>query len=407
MNAQCSCGHEETFNIGTSSDSENSLSDWIAANPSFPQNVLSGPCLQVFGKLVIDKDYTFKGLIITMMPGSSIDVMPGFSLTITGNARLRACQTPPFNRLWEGITVLEGSSLFLNQANISDAKVAVRVFDNATLQLHRCNFNKNYTGIFFVGDGADPDNSGFVNLVNPTSVSRCSFTCFGSLLQDENGTTLADRSLYGIFLSNCDFFNVGVNETGSSNINSFFNQTVCIRADDCESLGVFNTVMTNITSTDTPMEIGVFTDNCTNKVNISHNKISKVRDGIWQKHSDLLAKNNTIAALDYGFYCQYVFNRFVQIIGQNSIHGGTGGIGIYGASSFGTNSFIKIAENKLISGGNNGAINAGYCSSRLTILDNPDIKAVGSSGSGIYLWNCLGKGLIRNNVINHPGKTVR
>lgn len=130
-----------------------------------------------------------------MMPGSSINVMPGFSLAITGNARLQACKTPPFNRLWKGISLFEGSSLFLNQANISDAKIGVSIADNTTLQLHRCSFDKNLIGLHFGSDGTDPNNSGTVNLVNPSSVSRCSFTCFGTLLKDENGATLADRSL--------------------------------------------------------------------------------------------------------------------------------------------------------------------------------------------------------------------
>ena len=57
--------------------------------------------------------------------GSDRIGLNGFSLTITGNAKLRACTPEPF--LWQGIVVSENSSLFLNQANISDAKYAVAV----------------------------------------------------------------------------------------------------------------------------------------------------------------------------------------------------------------------------------------------------------------------------------------
>jgi hypothetical protein len=181
-NAQCNCGAAFDINGNLPPETEVSLTEWIAANPTFPQNTLSGPCLRVTGTLIIDKNYTFSGVNIKMMPESRIIVKSGFSLTINQDAHLQACPTQPF--LWQGIFVDEGASLFLNRAHISDAKQAVTAYDNSTLQLHRSFFNKNWVGLFFPGDGPDSDKSGKINLVNPTNVSRCSFTCFGTLNQD-------------------------------------------------------------------------------------------------------------------------------------------------------------------------------------------------------------------------------
>lgn len=71
-NAQCNCSTDPMFIIGTNSGSETSLTDWIATNPSFPTHTLSGPCLQVFGTLTIDKDYIFTGWPLRWCRGQAL-----------------------------------------------------------------------------------------------------------------------------------------------------------------------------------------------------------------------------------------------------------------------------------------------------------------------------------------------
>ena len=174
-------------------------------NPVTFKNV--GGCITISGKLIIDREYNFDDGKIIMQPGSEIEVQKGFKLTIA-NAYLHSC-----NRMWKGITLLNGADIKIFGATIEDALYAVRCKANNKGDISNSKFNKNYVG--FYADGIPVATQKAVNVI----LSNNEFYCNGTLLPYFEATAInIGTTTYAGILANYAAFEVGLyNLTKSEN----------------------------------------------------------------------------------------------------------------------------------------------------------------------------------------------
>lgn len=217
---QCPAGNPMQYQIGE--DDEETL---LTETDMYKQNMgsMSGVCITVAGKLIIDVPYGFYGTSLMMQPGAEIVVNnPSATLSFYG-ATLRACY-----KLWRGINV--GPSCTLNMygnSRIEDAFYAIKLGDQSKGTLENCTFDKNHIGIF-----VDGSNSSSI-ITTSVIIKGNTFDCTGGVLNKWDNSTVDYYTKAGIEGNNA-VFQVGVNLDASSK--NTFNQMLCgILATNCNA----------------------------------------------------------------------------------------------------------------------------------------------------------------------------
>ncbi|TAK41130.1 MAG: DUF11 domain-containing protein [Saprospiraceae bacterium] len=108
---------------------------WPFPNPVF---------LHVQGDLTINESTLFPATSILQMGNGVKITIPTDKYMWIDNTRLHSC-----DKLWEGIRA-EQNATFVSEENsfVEDAKYALRVVDDATLNISETTFNRNYTSIY-------------------------------------------------------------------------------------------------------------------------------------------------------------------------------------------------------------------------------------------------------------------
>ena len=218
-------------------------------------------------------NFSFSGCIVKMAAGSTINVSPGKTLSITNTTSMFSCDQV---NMWSGINAAAGSTVIVNsQSSISDAIFGIKAVGNAYLNIQNSTFNRNYTGISFQNSSS-----------NTSAVSSTVFSCYlpgtatpANLLAPYT----TQRSIYGISILNSVL--VSANALTQLDFNN------CITGINA-SISRFNVYDSrfNLCST------AVNTANQTGDVHIDRNTINNCTNGIFAivGNKRFYASNNVI-----------------------------------------------------------------------------------------------------------------
>lgn len=295
----------------------------------------------VNGTWTINSDLTINNCEIFMAPGATIVVRPGTTLSLINGTYLHAgC-----GEMWESIVVAPGAELFLDNATIEDAIFGTSIWPQSNYQIKETTFNKNYVHVLFLPVS-------FFWFFNPPTgtITESRFLCHDDVNDMASNTTLLQpytgfRTLAGVYsINGYDGLVVGGDAAGNyfenanlgiycykGTLESYGNEFREIVQDgNCQNnsfwIGQCGSCITSESQTNlvvgsdlgTPSstlamrnfflhsDIGVYSQNDFNSINISHNSFDDVDFGIFVEHADAQANimDNGMKAVRIGIYCR-------------------------------------------------------------------------------------------------------
>ena len=269
----CPCIDGDSYEVG---DPENPTSVTIG-NSGLPSVSLTNGCVVVYGKLVVNQDYTFDGCLLVMEAGAEIEVTVNSKLTIKNGTLLRGCE-----RMWKGITI-KYSRLDMEGSTIKNAEYAVKAEHNSRIRMVNNTFDANYVGLLV--PAWSPSFNTFISFLNntPGDFSNNRFQFQSPYLPPYSGQT-SNPYIWpyaGILLENTRDLTIGHLQNGSI-VNYFDN----LRYGIIEKAGFRNEFsgcqMTNLVSPDPAIldGTGILIEKNTGKTTVQYCTMTNVWKGI-------------------------------------------------------------------------------------------------------------------------------
>ncbi|MFZ1496823.1 MAG: PKD domain-containing protein [Saprospiraceae bacterium] len=206
------CPCVDAYNIG-----QNGATTLLSQTP-LSGNILAGACVAIVGKLLVDKDFTFKTCDIRMQSGASIEVQGGADpklLTFMDSTNVHGCIN-----MWQGVVLQPNAKISVVRATIADTEYAIKTDAGAEVSLAKSTFARNYIGLyhppgvgnfnlsFFRGNTFHcSDGTNYVNLLPPYS---------------EQATMLTNITLVGIEINDVSAFQLGASPDGATSLSNAF-----------------------------------------------------------------------------------------------------------------------------------------------------------------------------------------
>lgn len=196
---------------------------------SYPGGFI-GEIVAVNGDLTLDGDFIINASELAIAQNVSIIIPSNFELTIENGSHLHGCPN-----MWDGIIILDGGELIIDNSEVEDAQRAVASENGAYFKITNSTFNKNYWGIVL-----EP----YASAAHPGYIDNTVFSCedaFG------NPTTLqfphlGEISYAGVRLIDNLYFEIG---DPSATGNQFRDMHFGVYSDN-SSIVVRNNTFTNI-----------------------------------------------------------------------------------------------------------------------------------------------------------------
>jgi len=229
------------------------LGGLLTVAPPFTISTGTYQSLLFGGTINIDMDLVLSdNLFVDMLPGTKINILPGYTLTIRNEAVLKAA----CDEMWDGI-YLDGSSNLsatniprlkvFNGVTIRDMENGIVVNNNAIYEIGNnqasVKLNKNYKNITVTGYS---NNTYTAN--HPSFVKNCRFTCEASTYTEPDDYLIAPHAnqvtFYGINILKVD--NITIGEATPMQFNLFENMNFGIISKN-SSINVYNNHFNHIT----------------------------------------------------------------------------------------------------------------------------------------------------------------
>ncbi len=265
------------LNIGFNSAS----TTFLFSSADIPKQITGG-CLSIKGKLVVDTDFTLDDVEVIMNSGAEIVVQNAAKFTIKKNTNINGC-----NNLWRSITIESGGSFISDgksaQNTINDAQYAVKPLGGATMKIIYTQFDRNYIGIYTA-----PTANGGAQSITTTGLSFNKF--FGTaVLKAPFDVTLppTPRAYAMAELNNTVGIDFQQNNVADGLANGLIANRSSFTMDRC-------TIKNTLQLPTYPIQQrGVFADNCAN-VKLTFNHFEQNKESIYSTASNIDAEQNTI-----------------------------------------------------------------------------------------------------------------
>lgn len=162
----------------------------------------------VYGRVLVDKHFTFTATNISVEPGGGFDVVKGNKFYLRSSTDVGVLENCPCP--WRGIDV--NGTLYTEDSRIRDALYAVRPIQTEgslpSLRLRTTAFNNNYIGL--MGSSGEFNLSAFSgNMLQSDGVRDwCSFDVIADPFEPSGGIFSNDRGWAGIFLRGINTFRI-------------------------------------------------------------------------------------------------------------------------------------------------------------------------------------------------------
>jgi hypothetical protein len=366
----CACV-QSVFNIGSTHLDEVSLSHWQSGQPQFNELSLKNGCLNINGTFVIDQNLRLNGTKVNLSPGAALIVKEGCSLRIDSGSELSACS----GQLWQGITVMPGASLTIQNAKIQHALVGVRATETAVVRVSHTLFSGNYIGLD-LRNIQGPDHLIFRNV----------FRCAQPLLPDWEGEIWATHTVAGI--------RVIESKNLLLRVNHFSDMNTGILIEYSDSIAVVGGSFRRINGFDNESGSAIHLLHATH-IKLSSSKYHQVDIGLLNQNSDVEFFKNHVNANYYGISTGQLENKNIHIHDNHLISGEFIGVYISENQSIADQGKIEINLNKKIFG--QSGIVVWKNTTPLWIHQNTEIR--GYLYDGLQLDQCSGSGMIESNFI--------
>ncbi|MEM1323523.1 MAG: T9SS type A sorting domain-containing protein [Bacteroidota bacterium] len=340
----------------------------------------TGSCIAISGTLIVNTStYRITGGEIQMLPGARI-IIDDFRRLELDQVHLYGC-----DQMWQGIEINEGANLTLSRSLVEDAHWAVNASHQSSLDVFRSVFNKNYVGVYTPVTGGG--SSQFVNM----RLDRVAFQCTDDLLPRYTGQpgTSSSRSWAGVQLNNAQSIVIG-GFWGTPAATIYNGLQHGIYLNNCFGIQIQEPRISNLIE----RAVGIYLNNSTQIVTDAA-QMTGVNTGVLGWGSHPIIRNSTIDS-DGGGVLLYNGAGRSAFIGNNRITSNRSCIELWHYT--GSRAPVQVIQNTLYkrTATNAFAVYAAFCTSRLSIKDNPDITFEG--GNGIWLSNSTGEITVENNT---------
>lgn len=392
----CPCSEPGSIVIGdpTNTDNPNSSVTSLTASPlgGLPSTTLTGGCVNVYGKLIVNVDFTFDNCVLIMEPGASIEVMTSRELIIQNGSVLQGCDF-----MWRGIHVKSSGRLLMSSSTLQDAQYALLLENSANIRLVDNTFDANYVGIY-TKPLTLPTFGNYSIITNGVNGFKDnSFVNESIYLPPYNGQSPNPGSVpyAGIFLNKVNWFQIGSAANGNTQ-NTFKGLRHGIIDINGASNQYSGCNFINM-DYDYPAGVGVLLLDA-QQTKIIHSIFEEVRVGIEvNTFRNLTISNNEITQADldptsvYNAAIRMTLGTQTSSVNNNTISG-LRGIQLAITSS---NSVLNMKGNTFQT--NIGGIYAGNVAGELNITNNGFLLQ--STAQGLSLYQNSGKTFVKDNVL--------
>jgi Secretion system C-terminal sorting domain len=277
----------------------NSASTTFLFSSAYIPKQITGGCLSIKGKLVVDTDFTLEDVDVIMNSGAEIVVQNAAKFTIKKNTNINGC-----NNLWRSITIESGGTFISDgksgQNTINDALHAVRPLSGAKMAITYTQFDRNYIGIYTA-----PTPNGGAQSVTTTGLAINKFLGTAVLKAPFDVTLPPTPRAYAMAeLNNTVGIDFQQNNVADGLANGLIANRSSFTMDRC-------TIKNPLQLATYPIQQrGVFADNCAN-VNLTFNWFEQNKESIYSTTSNINADHNTIVN-NLNTYTDYFWGIIVK-----------------------------------------------------------------------------------------------
>ena len=300
-------------------------------------NPFNTGCQRISGKLIIDQDFTINASYLIMMPGSSIVINQGKTLTLN-NINQQGGIHGACNQMWRGIQLNRLSRLVMNNCHIRDAQYAVDISATGSVYLNLVNnfFDRNYVGIRARGKTGSSSSAAYATVINE-GIYGNTITCEGALLSPFSGQTPTPgtRSYAGIELLRANL-TLGSNLMTQANTLSYMRNGIL--ADLASQVTLYDVTIENLVAVGTlnndklrepaiePDGVGIYLKGNSNLF-ANGNNFSDMRRAVFARNSSMVVSGSTIDGVLHGI--QSINSTGVNLISGNEVEFQLLGIDVY------------------------------------------------------------------------------
>lgn len=291
----CLCTNvlDPKINVGYNSES----TTFLFSSANIPKQITGG-CLSIKGKLVVDTDFTLDDVEVIMNSGAEIVVQNAAKFTIKKNTNINGC-----NNLWRSITIESGGSFISDgksaQNTINDAQYAVKPLGGAKMAITYTQFDRNYIGIYTA-----PTANGGAQSITTTALAFNKFLATGDLKFPYTGQSLVTKAYAMAELNNTVGIDFQQNNVADGLANGLIANRSSFTMDRC-------TIKNTLQLPTYPIQQrGVFAENCAN-VKLTFNHFEQNKESIYSTASNIDADQNTIVN-NLNTYTDYFWGIIVK-----------------------------------------------------------------------------------------------